>query len=63
MFGRGLVGVIFSEKGAAGEGRDRAQPTAINKQPTTLTAEVFRRSNKSGPSGDQGEAESSTVFQ
>lgn len=58
----GLV-FFFSEKGSAGEGRDRAQLKAINKLPTTLTTEVFSFSNKLGPSADQREVERSTVFE
>lgn len=53
MFCCGLVWGFFSEKGSAGEGRDRAQLKAINKLPTTLTTEVFSFSNKLGPSADQ----------
>jgi len=58
-FGRGF----FSEKGSAGEGRDRAQLKAINNLPTTSTTEVFSFSNKSGPFGDQREVASSTAFE
>lgn len=62
--GLGWVGgFFFSEKGSAGEGRDRAQLKAINKLPTTLTTEVFSFSNKLGPSADQREVERSTVFE
>lgn len=58
-----VVWVFSSEKGAAGEGRDRAQLKAINKLPPTLTTEVFRFSNKFGPFADQREAERCTVFE